>query len=327
MVSRFLGLSLLGALAGACSSPAGQGPLAVDAPPAALTVTGPISPLIAPHLDPARVALGKRLFLDPRLSRDGTVACATCHDLRRSGADRRPVSSGVGGSVGLLNAPTVYNSGLNIKQFWDGRADTLEAQIDGPLIGAEMASTWADVTTKLAHDAEYARAFGRIYRDGVEPANVRDALATFERSLVTLDSRFDRFLRGQLDAITAEERRGYELFRSYGCASCHQGANVGGNMFQTLGVMGDFFGDRGHASEADYGRYNVTKREEHRFQFRVPSLRLAVLTAPYFHDGSVATLEEAIDIMAKYQLGRTIPTEHRRLIIAFLSTLPGELTP
>lgn len=318
-------LVLFGGVAGSCSAPAGQGPLGPDAPPAVLATSGPIAPLVAPRLDRARVALGARLFRDPQLSRDATVSCLSCHDLQRSGADSRPVSTGVAGARGRLNAPTVYNSGLNVKQFWDGRADTLEAQIDGPLTGAEMASAWPDVTAKLRLDPEYAQAFGAIYPDGVQPANVRDALATFERSLVTVDSRFDRFLRDQPDALTADELRGYELFRSYGCASCHQGANVGGNMFETLGVMGDYFGDRGHVTEADYGRYNVTKREEDWFKFRVPSLRLAVLTAPYFHDGSVATLDEAIDIMARYQLGRTIPPQDRRLIIAFLSTLPGEL--
>jgi cytochrome c peroxidase len=330
MLSRLLWLATLGVAMASCNSSSDRQPIGTD--PASATLlpptgaSGPIIPLVAPRLDAAKIALGERLFSDRRLSHDDTISCANCHDLKRAGTDRRAVSIGIHGAIGQINAPTVYNSGFNIKQFWDGRADTLEAQIDGPLtMDSEMGSSWPEALAKLRRDPEYLSSFGQIYRDGVGAENVKDALATFERSLVTVDSRFDRFLRGQANAITADERRGYELFKSYGCATCHQGANVGGNMFQTLGIMGNYFGDRGHVIAADYGRYNVTKLEEDRFQFRVPSLRLAVLTAPYFHDGSVKTLDEAIDIMAKYQLGREIPDTDRELIIAFLATLPGEL--
>lgn len=334
MVSRLLWLAALAAAVTSCDASSDREPIgtaparpgATPTPPPPRAKAGPISPLVPPRLDAAKVALGERLFSDRRLSHDDTISCASCHDLERAGTDRRSVSIGIHGTAGQLNAPTVYNSGFNIKQFWDGRADTLEAQIDGPLHSQrEMGSAWPEAVAKLRQDPEYRSSFDRIYPDGLRAENVKDALATFERSLVTVDSRFDRFLRGQRDAITADERRGYELFKGYGCATCHQGSNVGGNMFQTLGIMGNYFGDRGRITEADYGRYNVTKRDEDRFQFRVPSLRLAVLTAPYFHDGSVPTLAEAIDIMGKYQLGRDIPENDRELIIAFLATLPGEL--
>jgi cytochrome c peroxidase len=326
MTFRLPWLAILAAGAASCGSPSDPEPGVTPPPLPPASANGPISPLVAPRLDAAKVALGERLFSDRRLSHDGSVACATCHDLPRGGADRRSVSIGIGGAVGQLNSPTVYNAGLNIKQFWDGRADTLEAQVSGPLTGRlEMGSSWPEVEAKLRQDPDYTRSFEAIYPDGVRPDNVKDALATFERSLVAVDSRFDRFLRGQSSAITADEARGYEAFKAYGCAACHQGANVGGNMFETLGVAGDYFGDRGHVTEADYGRYNVTRREEDRFQFRVPSLRLAVLTAPYFHDGSVESLADAIDIMARYQLGRPIPDDDRALIIAFLGTLPGKL--
>jgi cytochrome c peroxidase len=286
----------------------------------------PIRP-IAPHaaLDAAKVELGGRLFRDPRLSRDGTISCATCHDLRRWGVDLQPRAKGIGGAVHALNTPTVYNAWLNPVQFWDGRADSLEAQMEGPLTSPEeMGSSWASVVRSLQGDDDYARRFAASYPGGVTPAAVADAVAEFERSLTTVGSRFDRFLRGDAAALNAEEAAGYQAFKSYGCASCHQGANVGGNMYQTFGVFGDYFADRGGARPADLGRYNVTGRDEDRYRFRVPSLRLVAVTPPYFHDGSTATLEEAIRIMARYQLGREIDPDDVLRIVQFLKTLPGD---
>jgi cytochrome c peroxidase len=286
----------------------------------------PIRPIeLALRLDPAKVALGSRIFRDPRFSGDGTVACATCHDLRRAGVDRLPRSKGVGGAVGAFNTPTVYNAWINPVQFWDGRANSLEAQVDGPLNSpTEMASSWALLLRALQEDAGYVRAFAAAYPGGLTPAAVADVIATFERSLTTTGSRFDRFLRGDAAALTAEEAGGYRVFKSYGCPSCHQGANVGGNLFETLGVFGDYFADRGGERGEDLGRFNVTGRVEDRHRFRVPSLRLAALTPPYFHDGSAATLEEAIAVMARYQLGREIDARDAALIVRFLRTLPGE---
>lgn len=283
----------------------------------------PIEP--AARLDPAKVALGGRIFRDPRFSRDGTIACATCHDLRRAGVDLLPRAKGVGGAVGAFNTPTVYNAWLNPVQFWDGRAGSLEAQMAEPLTSPiEMASSWSATLRALHEDAGYAAAFAAAYPGGITPATVADAIATFERSLTTTGSRFDRFLRGDAAALTEEEAAGYRAFKSYGCPSCHQGANVGGNLFEQLGVFDDYFADGGQERREDLGRFNVTGRVEDRHRFRVPSLRLAVLTPPYFHDGSAATLDEAIRVMARYQLGREIDGRDVALIVRFLWTLPGE---
>lgn len=276
-------------------------------------------------LDLRKVTLGQQLFHDPRLSKDDTVSCATCHGMGTGGVDNRARSVGVAGGVGTINAPTVFNSGLNFVQFWDGRASTLEAQIEGPVNHPlEMASSWAQVTPKISADANYPKLFSALYPDGITPANIKDALATFERSLITPNARFDKFLQGDAAALNEQEKQGYELFQSYGCASCHQGVNLGGNMFEKMGLMGDYFADRGNPTEADKGRFNVTHDPQNLYEFRVPSLRNVALTAPYFHDGYTQTLEDAIAIMTKYQLGRPMPTTDLHAIAAFLRSLTGE---
>jgi cytochrome c peroxidase len=286
----------------------------------------PIQPIPEPpRLDPRKVELGNRLFHDPRLSRDNSVACSTCHSLSQGGTDHRIQSVGINRQVGQVNSPTVFNSALNFRQFWDGRAETLEAQVDGPIHNpAEMGSSWPDIVATLGRDPLYRAAFAGLYRDGVQPANIRDAIATFERSLTTPNSRFDRFLSGAATSITEEEKAGYALFKTLGCVACHQGAAIGGNMFQKFGVMGDYFADRGHQTAADLGRFNVTGRDEDRHTFKVPSLRNVARTAPYFHDGSAKTLEEAVAVMGRYQLGRTLSRSDVALLVKFLNTLTGE---
>ncbi len=286
----------------------------------------PILPIPAPPAeDPRKIALGKRLFQDPQLSKDKTISCERCHRLAEGGHDPRPFSKGVGGALGSVNAPTVYNSGLNLAQFWDGRAVNLEEQVNAPLQNpVEMAMNWPEVLRRLRADAGYQQAFRALYPDGISAANVRDAIAAFERSLLTWNAPFDRWLRGDETALSPQALRGYELFRSYGCIACHQGANVGGNLYQEMGAMGDYFADRGTPiTQSDLGRFNVTHQPEDRHFFKVPSLRLAVRTAPYFHDASAKTLEEAIRIMGRYQLGREIPAEDIAPIIAFLQSLVG----
>lgn len=286
----------------------------------------PIRPL--PELeaiDPRKAALGERLFHDARLSADDSVSCATCHDLNHGGADGRKKPVGIQGAVGSVNTPTVFNSAYNFSQFWDGRALNLEEQAAGPVHNPkEMGSNWDQVTAKLNTDFEMKAKFRELYEDGITGGNIVDAIAAFERTLVTIDAPFDRYLRGEMDAISADAKRGYELFQSYGCASCHQGVNVGGNMYQTMGAMGDYFGDRGGETESDQGRYKVTGRDEDRHVFKVPSLRMVAHTAPYFHDGQAKTLEEAIEYMAKYQLGRDIPKADMKPIVEFLRSLAGE---
>lgn len=280
-------------------------------------------PLSLP-LKPNKVALGKRLFHDVRLSKDDSVSCASCHDLKGGGVDNRVRSVGVNGGVGGINAPTVFNSGFNFVQFWDGRAPTLEAQVDGPVNHPlEMASNWGQVLEKLRHDEDYRVRFQDAYQDGITSDNVKDAIATFERSLITLDSPFDRYLRGDKTALDAPALRGWQLFQSYGCVSCHQGSNLGGNFYERMGLMGDYFGDRGNPTEADNGRYNVTHDEADRHYFRVPPLRNVAFTYPYFHDGSALTLHDSVRTMAKYQLGRVMPDDDVEAIVAFLISLTG----
>jgi cytochrome c peroxidase len=272
-----------------------------------------------------KVALGQQLFHDVRLSKDDTIGCVSCHGLHSGGVDNRFRSVGVDGGIGGVNAPSVFNSGLNFVQFWDGRAPSLEAQIEGPVQHPlEMGSTWDMVVSKLGRDANYPQAFKDLYADGITPTNIKDAIATFERSLITPNSRFDKFLGGDQSALNAQEKHGYELFQSYGCASCHQGMNLGGNMYEKMGLMGDYFADRGNITEADRGRFNLTKDPQNMHEFRVPSLRNVALTAPYFHDGHAQTLEAAIAIMAKYQLGRPMPATDLDAIAAFLRSLTGQ---
>lgn len=277
-------------------------------------------------LDADRVALGRKLFHDARLSGDNSVACASCHGLDKGGADGRVHSIGIRGAEGGINSPTVFNSGFNFVQFWDGRAATLEDQIDGPINHPkEMGSNWAQVLEKLGEDKEYRSEFSKVYGGSMTPDRIKDAIATFERSLITPNSPFDRYLRGDSSAMSEEAQRGYALFQSYGCIACHQGMNLGGNMYERMGLMGDYFEDRGNLTEADLGRYNITHQEDNRYEFRVPSLRNVALTAPYFHDGSATTLPQAVAVMAKYQLGRTVPQKDMDDIVQFLNSLTGEL--
>jgi cytochrome c peroxidase len=278
-------------------------------------------------LDAAKIALGKRLFNDKRLSRDDSVACASCHDLANGGADRRQQSIGIGGQIGKLNAPPVFNSGFNFRQFWDGRAETLEDQVDGPIHSpVEMGSSWPQIVGKLKLDAQYVSQFGAAFSDGIEAANIKGAIAEFERSLTTPDSRFDQYLRGDEEALSRQEKDGYQLFKRRGCIACHQGVNVGGNLYQRLGVIKPFFMDPSSMGAEHLGRMAVTGNPEDRNVFKVPSLRNVALTAPYFHDGSVGSLERAVYIMSEYQLGVPIAPKDVALIVMFLHTLTGNQT-
>lgn len=301
----------------------------VAAIPAALAsqLDEPIQPIPQTlHQDPLRVDVGRRLFNDPGLSGNGRVSCASCHDLNKGGGDGRARSSGFEGKLTAVNAPTVLNAALNFKQFWNGRADSLESQVDQVVQNPiEMGSTWEALLQKVNRDERYRNAFDAIYKDGITKANVQDAIASYERTLITPNSRFDKYLRGDAGAITAAEKAGYAKFKQYGCVACHQGVNVGGNMFQKFGVMGDYMAARGNGSAADLGRYLITKLESDRYVFKVPSLRNVALTAPYFHDASAKTLEDAVDVMFRYQLGRIASKADKESIVGFLYTLTGEL--
>ncbi len=287
----------------------------------------PILPIIggAPEI-PERVALGRELFNDPGLSNGAGLSCASCHDVASGGDDGVPRSIGRNGTPLARNAPTVFNSAQNVSQFWDGRASTLAEQIDAVVFSKhEFSTSWPALLAVIRSNPAYQEQFHVAYPDGITERAVKDAIVAYERTLVTPGAPFDRFLMGDEDAITPAQKRGYGLFQSMGCASCHQGQNVGGNMFQPVGIFGDLFADRGAESAADLGRFNVTGDPADRNVFRVAPLRNVALTAPYLHDGSVETLEQMVLIMARYQLGRTIASGDVLDIVAFLHSLTGDL--
>lgn len=277
-------------------------------------------------VDERKVKLGEKLYHDKRLSKDNSISCASCHDLSTGGVDRKKFSVGVGGAVGPINAPTVYNALFNFVQFWDGRAGSLEEQADGPVNNPiEMASNWEEVKSKLIQDEELTKEFTEVYPEGYGKESITNAIAEFERTLITPNSRFDQFLLGKSDALTSEEKEGYALFKKYRCATCHVGKAMGGQSFEKMGLKADYFKDRGgEITEADLGRYNVTKAEEDKHKFKVPLLRNIALTAPYLHDGSTDDLQKVVNIMLKYQVGLQIPKTEEEKIVKFLHTLTGE---
>ncbi|WP_042292533.1 cytochrome c peroxidase [Paraburkholderia mimosarum] len=278
--------------------------------------------------DTNKVALGKQLFNDARLSADNTISCASCHALSTGGVDGRKVSSGVRGQLGAVNAPTVFNAALNDKQFWDGRAATLQEQAAGPPLNpVEMASTsWSEIIDKLKQDSSLSQRFLAVYPGGWSSENITDAIAEYEMTLLT-PSRFDAYLRGDRHALSSEELRGYQLFKANHCATCHVGKNLGGQSFERMGLAADYFSARGSTSAADNGRENVTKDSLDRHAFKTPTLRNVELTAPYFHDGSRADLHEAVRDMAKYQVGKQLSDSDVNAIVAFLRTLTGTRQP
>lgn len=277
-------------------------------------------------LNPLKVKLGKILFHDKRLSKDNTVACSSCHNLKQAGQDGMAVAIGVKGLKGSVNSPTVFNSGFAFRLFWDGRSPTLEDQVGGPIHNpVEMASNWQDVIDKLSKDPQIMARFIEIWEEGISQENIEEAIAEFERSLTTPNSPFDQYLRGDYSALTADEIKGWHLFRDLGCISCHQGVGIGNNMYANLGVMGDYFADRGRPIvDSDLGRFNVTGKDKDKYVFKVPSLRNVALTAPYFHDGSINSLDEVVNTMARYQLGIKLNQEQRDYLVAFLKSLTGQ---
>lgn len=269
-----------------------------------------------------KAALGKELFMDTRLSKDNTVACVSCHNISYGGADSGAVSIGVGGKKGTINSPTVFNAAYNLAQFWDGRAKDLKAQAVGPIVNpVEMANTHENVVRTLSKDTHYAGLFKAIYlKQGITIEMVGDAIAEFEKTLVTPNARFDMYLRGNNKILNQQEKEGYALFKSRGCIACHNGINIGGNMYQRFGVFAQYK-DRHNT----LGRFNVTGKAEDKYYFKVPSLRNIEKTAPYFHDGSAKTLESAVQKMAYYQLGRKLSNSEINKIVSFLKTLNGEI--
>ena len=274
--------------------------------------------------DEAKAELGRILYHDTRLSIDNTVSCASCHDLSTAGVDNKQYSEGVGGQLGGVNAPTVYNAVYNFVQFWDGRAATLALQAAGPPLNpVEMGcESFDQIIAKLSKDRALTRAFKAVYPDGWSEANITDAIAQFEHTLITPNSRFDRYLKGDAEAITAEELEGYNLFKKYNCATCHVGPILGGQSYELMGQYADYFAARGtELTVEDNGRFKETSIERDRHRFKVPGLRNVALTAPYFHDGTEPELKEAVCKMGTYQVGVELEDEVEDKIVSFLHTL------
>ena len=284
-----------------------------------------------PDVEAGKVELGRLLFNDPRLSADTSLSCASCHDVRTGGDDGKPRSIGASGHTEALNTSSVLNSRYNLLRFWYGEPasqDDGEARVHGP---EQLGSSFESAAARLAQDPALSRSFAALFNDRITAETVKLALDCYLASLTTPDTRFDRYLRGERNALTLTERQGYRLFNAIGCSACHQGRNLGGNMVQRIGIFEDYFALRGGAiEEADQGRFNLTGLEEDRHSFRVPSLRNVTRTAPYFHDGSVQNLERAVRIMARVQLGRGLKPEEASKLVTFLGTLdsgPQRLAP
>lgn len=280
-------------------------------------------------VDAAKVALGRKLFFDKNLSGDGTLNCASCHDLNHGGVDHLVTATGIGGQKGPINVPSVYDAYFKIAQFWDGRAPDLVAQAAGPVMNpVEMGShDWPAVTQKLTANPDYASMFQSAYGPDaqVDQNTITTAIAEFEKTLIAPDSPFDEYLKGNASALSEQAKRGYEKFKSIGCSGCHSGIGLGGGAYEVMGLEADYFKDRGgKITAADEGRYNVTHKESDLHRFVVPNLRNIELTAPYFHDGSTQTLEDAVRKMAKYQTpDSAISDADVQDIVAFLKSLTG----
>lgn len=290
------------------------------------TAEDPIAPIpLTMELDERRTSLGRRLFRDPRLSGDGTRACVDCHELSQGGiVPREARSNHPLNATGPYNVPTIYNVAFNFRFNWNGRFHTLEEHLAGPMMSETVmdAGSWPELVGRLRphYDGAFIQAG---YAEGVTEESIRSVIAEYQRSLTTPNAKLDRFLRGEVE-LDPIEREGYELFESIGCISCHQGINVGGNLFQRFGVMEDAFGGR-ELRPLDYGRQLLTGLDEDAHVFRVPSLRNVEVTDPYFHDGSARTLEAAITHMGRVQLGYVLTEGEVAAIAAFLRTLTGEV--
>lgn len=271
------------------------------------------------------VALGRMLYFEPRLSKSGTISCNSCHDLAKYGVDGQRVSTGHMGQKGNRNSPTVFNAAGHFAQFWDGRADDVEAQAKGPVMNpVEMAMPdEATVATVLESMPEYVALFRKAFPGQQKPVNCDNmarAIGAFERGLTT-PARWDAYLGGDQSALTGEEKLGLKTFLEAGCQSCHRGALVGGTLYQRLGAFLPY------PDASDPGRYSVTKNEADRSVFKVPSLRNIEKTAPYFHHGRVTSLDQAVREMGEYQLGKTLSPEQTARIVTFLRTLTGKVDP
>lgn len=276
--------------------------------------------------DVAKAELGEKLYFDTRFSKDNTVSCATCHELDKGGTDNLPVSVGVGGLTGKNNAPTVFNAAFHMRQFWDGRAAHLAQQAGGPpLDPVEMASeNWDEIVAKFEQDTAFKAEFVKIYPEGFCEETLCDAIAEYEKRLITPNSRFDLFLKGDTTALNEQEARGYAHFVDHKCTSCHNGPAMGGLSFEYVNLKDDYFKGR-EVTAADTGLAGFSQQDHHLHRFKVPTLRNITLTGPYLHDGSEPDLKEAVRTMGTYLVGNPLNDDQVNDITAFLGTLTGTL--
>jgi cytochrome c peroxidase len=282
----------------------------------------PIEPIVpVKKINLAESELGKKLYFDRRLSKSGFLSCNSCHNLSLGGTDNLKTSVGHNWQQGQINAPTVLNSSLNFAQFWDGRAANLKEQAGGPISSQmEMAFTHTLVIDVLKSIPQYVTEFKLVFgTNSINIDQVTQAIAEFEKTLVTPNSRFDQWLLGNEDALTEDEVAGYQLFKQSGCIICHNGEAVGGSSFQKMGVIEPYKTD-----SPSEGVGAVTGKESDRFKFKVPTLRNVELTYPYFHDGEAENLTEAVDVMGRLQLGKEFTQNDNALIVSFLKTLTGD---
>jgi len=301
------------------TSLASIGVLAATGVAFAKEIIDPIAP--AKEINLAQVELGKKLYFDPRLSKSGFISCNSCHNLSMGGTDNLKTSIGHNWQQGPINAPTVLNSSMNVAQFWDGRAADLKEQAGGPIANpGEMAFTHTLAIDVLESIPQYVIEFKLVFgTDSINIDLVTQAIAEFEKTLVTPNSRFDQWLLGNKETLSEEELAGYQLFKQSGCAACHNGPAVGGSSFQKMGVVEPY-----EAKSPAEGLSAVTGKDTDRFKFKVPTLRNVELTYPYFHDGEAETLTEAVDVMGRLQLGKKFTKDENAKIVAFLKTLTGD---
>lgn len=277
---------------------------------------------------PEKVALGKMLYHDPRLSSTGTVSCSSCHNTMLGGEDNRPNSMGVNGQTGGRSAPTVWNAAFNTVQFWDGRAESLEAQAAGPVTNPiEMGmKSWDEVVARLNTIEGYKKAFADAFGgNAISKDTATKAIAAYERTLITPNSAYDKYVGGEKSALTDQQVRGMNKAAELGCTGCHSGPAFNGpGMYQKFPVHSNGMYQAKYHFNKDLGRAEVTKKAEDEHLFKVPTLRNIALTAPYFHNGAVKTLDEAVKVMAKLQLDKDLSNDEVADIVAFLNALTGE---
>jgi cytochrome c peroxidase len=324
LVCIFIAVSFMSAACGKKTETASVAAVNVD--PLKLQMFQPLPESVPSDTNPIteeKIRLGRMLYYEPRLSRSQEISCNSCHMLDKYGVDGQPTSDGHKGKQGDRNSPTVYNAAGHFVQFWDGRAADVEEQAKGPVMNpVEMAmSSEKQVITVLRSMPEYVDSFKKAFpgdRDPIRYENMAKAIGAFERKLVT-PSRWDKFLRGDSQALTNEEKAGFNLFMETGCQACHSGAYLGGSVYQKLGLIKPW------PDTSDPGREKVTKNKSDRMLFKVPGLRNVAETKPYYHSGKVQTLEEAVSRMAEYQLGKNLSDAQVQSIVTWMKSLTGEI--